>query len=355
MTDENQIKIYLKEWISAPGLSGYETPIRKMIETAWRPLTDSLNVSRLGSLHGLRRGTLPEPRPSLLLSAHMDAIGLMVTSIVDGLLHVTGIGGLDARVLPGQLVTVHGRQDLPGVIVQPPAHCLPEALQDKPVPLEHLLIDVGLLPDEVQRLVRPGDLASFAQPPIELGNDYLAGHSLDNRASVAAVTACLKYLQGRNLAWDIWAVASTQEETSLGGAATSAFQLRPTLAVAIDVTFASGPGSSDYRTFPLGKGVTLGWGANIHPIFHKRFAELADRLEIPYQLETMPKGSGTDAMALQVAAEGIPSMVLSIPLRYMHTPVEMVSIKDVKRAGRLLAEFAVQLDENFLQGLSLEA
>jgi putative aminopeptidase FrvX len=206
----------------------------------------------------------------------------------------------------------------------------------------------------VRRLVRVGDLVSFAQPPLELGDECIAGHSLDNRASVAAVTACLQMLQGRQLAWDLWAVASVQEETSLAGAATSAFQLRPTLAVAIDVTFASGPGSSGYQTYPLGKGLTLGWGANIHPKLHKIFAKLADRLEIPYKMETMAKGSGTDAMALQVAAEGIPTMVVSLPLRYMHTPVEVVSMKDITRTGRLLAEFAAQLDADTISSLALD-
>ena len=354
MTENKPIHDLLKEMIAAPGLSGYEAPVRSIIESAWRPLTDELSVTRLGSLHGLRRGSLPEPRPGLLLAAHMDAIGMMVTSIVEGFLHLTGIGGLDARVLPGQPVTVHGRQALPGVIVQPADHLLPHEFEGKPVPLEHLLVDTGLLPAQVQRLVRPGDLVSFAQPPIELGEDTMAGHTMDNRTSVAAVTACLQELQGRKLAWDVWAVATTQEEVTLGGAATSGFALRPSLAVAIDVTFAASPGSSGYRTFPLGKGITLGWGSNIHPKLHKLFAELADRLEIPWKLETMPRYSGTDAMALQVAAEGIPSMVIGIPLRYMHTPVEMVAFKDILRVGRLLAEFAAQLDEKFMERLSLE-
>lgn len=346
------LKNFTKELISAAGLSGYELPVRSIIEEAWRPLTDEMHVSRLGSLHALRRGSLPEPRPSLLLAAHMDAIGLMVTGIVDGFLRLAEIGGLDPRVLPGQLVTVHGRNDLPGMIVQPPAHLLPASLHNKPVPLEHLLVDVGLLPAQVQKLVQIGDLISFAQPPIELGDDYLAGHSLDNRVSVAAITQCLIELQGRHLDWDIWAVATVQEEETLGGAATSAFQLRPTLAVAIDVTFGSSPGSPGHRTFPIGKGPTLGWGANVHPALHKAFKELAESLEIPVVMETMPRYSGTDAMALQVAAEGIPSMVVGLPLRYMHTPVEMVAMKDVLRAGRLLAEFAARLDEKFIERLT---
>jgi endoglucanase len=196
-----------------------------------------------------------------------------------------------------------------------------------------------------------GDLVSFAQPPLELSEDYLAGHSLDNRASVAALTHCLRELQGRLLKWDFWAVATVQEEVTLGGALTSAYHIRPTLAVAIDVTFASSPGSPAHLSYPFGKGLTIGWGPTIHPALQKAFKELADRLEIPYKLEAMPRRSGTDADALQIAAEGIPTMVLGIPLRYMHTPVEMVAMKDIARTGRLIAEFAAALDEKFMDKL----
>ena len=343
---------FLKQLITVPGLSGYESPVRDLIEDAWRPLTDKIHISRLGSLHALRRGAGPEPRPGLLIAAHMDAIGLMVSGLVDEFLHITAIGGLDSRVLPGQLVTVHGRQDLPGVIVQPPANLLPEEAGSSQMSTEFMLVDVGLLPDEVERLVRLGDLVSFAQPPLELSEEYLAGHSLDNRASVAALTICLQMLQNRQTFWDIWMVATTQEEESLAGALTSAFEIRPAAAVAIDVTFADGPGTPDHLAFPLGKGPTLSWGPNIHPGLHAAFKDLADRLEMPYKLEPVPSDSGTDAAALQIAAEGIPTMLIEIPLRYMHTPVEMISLKDITRTGRLLAEFAAELDSDFLAKLS---
>lgn len=333
----------LKKLIAAPGLSGYEAPVRDIISATWELLTDEITHSRIGSLHGLKRGSGPEPRPAILLSAHMDAIGLMVTTISEGFMRVTEIGGIDHRVLPGQLVVVHGRQDLPGVIVQPPASLLPESERSGPVPLEYLLVDVGLPAEEVSQFVRPGDLVSFAQDALELGEGALAGHSLDNRASVAALTHCLELLQGRDHSWDVWAVASVQEEETFGGALTSAFELQPELAVAIDVTFAKSPGANDYRTFPLGEGPTLGWGPNIHPRLHKQFKELAEQLEIPHAVEVMPRHSGTDAYALQVAAAGLPTMVLSIPLRYMHTPVELVMLKDIRRAGRLLAEFIARL------------
>ena len=344
----------LKTLISAPGLSGHEKPIRDIIETAWRPLTDEIHLSRLGSLHGFKRGAGADPRPSILLAAHMDAIGFMVTAQVGEFLRVTEIGGLDVRVLPGQRVIVHGRQDLPGLIVCPPARLLPEEAREGPVALKYLLIDTGLSEKELHNLIRPGDLASFAQEPLELRGETLAGHSLDNRASVAALTHCLQSLQGRAHAWDVWAVATVQEEVTLGGARTSAFDLHPQLAVAVDVTWGRGPGTSDYKTFPLGKGPTLGWGPNIHSGFHKAFKQVAERLEIPYAVEVMPRHSGTDAFSLQVAAEGIACMVVSIPLRYMHTPVEVVALKDISRTGQLLAEFISGLQPGFMDTLTLE-
>ncbi|MGB3702706.1 MAG: M20/M25/M40 family metallo-hydrolase [Anaerolineales bacterium] len=344
----------LKTLCATPGLSGHEAPIRKILEKTWQPITDELSVSRLGSLHGLKSGTAPEPRPAILIAAHMDAIGLMVTGIVNGLLRVTEVGGLDARVLPGQLVSVHGRQDLPGVIVQPPAHLLPTEAQEGPVPLKYLLVDTGLRPRQVNQQVRIGDMISFAQEPIQLQGDTLAGRSLDNRASVAALTLCLEDLQTRNHAWDVWAVATTQEEETLGGARTSAFQLRPQIAVAVDVTWGKSPGAPDHLTFPLDKGPTLGWGPNIHPGLHRSIKKTAEQIEVPFAVEVMPRHSGTDAFSIQVAAEGIPTMVVSIPLRYMHTPVEVVALKDIQRTARLLSEFITQLDIDYMNKLTLE-
>ena len=341
----------LKQLISLPGLSAYEGPARAAIEASWRPLVDELSVSRLGSLHGLRKGRAPEPRPRLLLATHMDAIGLMVTGIQDGLLRFTEIGGIDPRILPGQLVTVHGRRDLPAVVIQPAERLLPPSQKDRAVEMRYLFVDTGLLPEEVAQQVRIGDLISFAQPPLELPGDVLAGHSLDNRASVAAVTHCLYELQNRLFDWDVWAVATAQEEETLGGGLTSPFEIRPQLAIAIDVTFAKGPGASDHRTYGFGKGPTIGWGPNVHPALFRSFKEIAEELDMPYQVENMPGHSGTDAYAMQIVAEGIPTLVLGLPLRYMHTPVEAIVLKDIARCGRLLAEFITRLKPDYMETL----
>ena len=345
---------FLKELISAPGISGYESGVRPLIEKAWEPVTDELTVSRLGSLHALQKDTGPEPRNSILISTHMDAIGLMVTGIVDGFLRVTSIGGIDSRVLSGQMVTVHGRQALSGIIVSTPARLLPTKIQNGAIPLDYLLIDTGLLPEETASLVRVGDTVSFATPPFETTGETLVGHSLDNRASIAALWLCLEDLHLRPHSWDVWAVASAQEETSSAGAFTSAYQLHPNLAVTVDVTFGAEPSSPDHLTFPLGKGPTLVCGPTIHPFLYKSLKEQAEQLEIPYSEEPASLRSATDSDAMQLVMEGIPNAVISIPLRYMHSPVEMVALKDIQRVGRWLAEFIAHLDENYMDKLIWE-
>lgn len=351
MTD---ILTLLKSLISIPGLSGHEAPVRRLIEDSWRPLVDEVHISRLGSLHALKRGTLSDSHHRLLLAAHMDAIGLMVTGVDGEFLRITEVGGVDARVLPGQSVIVHGREDLPGVITQTPTYLLPPESRKNVAGLQTLLVDTGLTARQVSRRVRPGDLVSFAQAPIEMDGEILVGHSLDNRASVAALTLCLQELHGRQLAWDVWAVATVQEEETLGGASTSAYQLRPALAVVIDVTYGAGFDSPNHQTFPIGKGLTLGWGPTVHPGLYKTFKELAERLEIPVEMEVMPGASSTDADSLQVVSEGIPTIVLGIPIRNMHTPVEMVSMKDITRTGRLIAEFAANLGADYMDELIWE-
>lgn len=348
------LKEFLITLLSLPGISGHEEPVRAVIADKWKPLVTDLSTSRIGSLHGFKAGAGPEPRRRILLSAHMDAVGMIVTGIEGGLLRFLDIGGIDPRILPGQPVTVHGRRDLPGIVVQPPGFLLPEdQASSHTVEVKYLFIDTGLRPAEVNDLVRVGDMVSFARQPVELSGDLISGHSLDNRASVAAVTACLHELQNVQHSWDVWAVASVQEEVTLGGAYTSPFDIRPDLGIAIDVTFARGPGSpSDYQTFPLGKGITLGVGPNIHPGLYRAFKDTAEKLDIPYKDELMPRMSGTDAMAIQLVAEGIPTMVISIPIRYMHSPVEIVSLKDVSRAGHLLAQFIAGLQPDFMETLT---
>ena len=353
MTD---ILHFLKSMISVSGLSGHEAPIAKIIEEKWQTLVDETSVSRVGSLHGLKRGSGRSPRPTVMIATHMDAIGMMVSKVVDGFLYITNVGGIDIRVLPGALVTVHASSgdELPGIIAMPPARFLPENEGSGVIAIKHLFVDTGLAQREVEKKVRVGDLVSFANEPMELAGDVLSGHSLDNRASVAALTVCLEELQGKSHVWDVWAVATVQEETSYLGGYTSAFQLRPDIAIAVDGTFAKGPGANGWQTHPMGKGVGLCVGPNMHPCLHRKLVELADRIEIPWFLDVAPRHSGTDAYPIQTTLDGIPTVLVEYPLRYMHTTVESISIKDLQRVGRLLAEFIASLEADFVNTIVWE-
>ena len=286
----------------------------------------------------------------------MDAIGMMVTQVTEGFLRITHVGGIDVRVLPGAQVTVHASsgEELPGVIAMPSTKLLPENAGDGVLEIKYLLVDTGLTPREVNRKVRVGDLVSFANEPMELAGDVISGHTLDNRASVAALTVCLEELQGKPHLWDVWAVATVQEEVSYLGGYSSAFELHPQIAIAVDGTFAKGPGANGWQTFTLGKGVGLCMGPNMHPFLHMKLKELAEKIELPWFLDVTPEHSGTYAYPMQTTAEGIPTALVEFPIRYMHTTVESVSVKDIQRAGRLLAEFIGSLELDFVEKIVWE-
>jgi len=352
----------LRELTETAGPSASETKIASAISGRWKPFVDELNIDRLGSLIAVKHGQGTVPRPRILFAAHMDEIALMVREIIPtgdgeqdgGFIRATNIGGVDKRQLLGQIVTVHSSSghDHTGIIGALPTRMLPESKRKKPYGFDALNIDLGMTFEELQNEVSVGDFISFRQPLRELLNGRVTAKALDNRASVAAVTLCLEILAERRHEWDVVAIATVQEETRLLGAFTAAFTQRPDLALAIDVTFGKGPGASDEMTFELGGGPTIGFGPNIHPGMYEALKESAKSLEMNVHTEPHAHGSsGTDAFALQVARDGIPTGLVSIPIRYMHTMVETVALVDIERTGRLLAEFVTRLDENFLDGL----
>jgi endoglucanase len=199
--------------------------------------------------------------------------------------------------------------------------------------------------------VRVGDLVTMRRELVELKGGVVAGKALDDRVSVAAAALCLEELSRVRHRWDVYVVATVQEEVGVKGAITSTYGLHPDVGIAIDVTFAKQPGTADEYTYELGKGPTIGIGPNFHPKLGEALVETAQALEMSYHLEPAERPGGTDAYAIQVSREGIPAGLLSIPLRNMHTPVETVSVKDVERVGRLLAAFIAGLDGNFMDRL----
>jgi endoglucanase len=349
----DELTALLKRLSAAPGVSGSESPVRDLLAEILRPLGDETAVDVAGNLvvakAGSQRG---EPRRKVMLTAHLDEIGLIVTDLAGEFLRFTAIGGVDNRVLPGQEVLVHGRLPLPGIIASLPPHVVPADERRQVVPMRKLFVDVGLAADELKRHVRAGDFISFAREPAQLLGDWVTGKALDNRSSVAALYACLRLLAGMQHAWDVYAVATAQEEHgNYLGAASCAFRIQPDLALVLDTTYGRAPGLPEAETFQMGGGPALSIGPNIHPAVYRRLAELADALEIPRQTEPLPGQSGTEAWGIQVSRMGIPTGIIGLPLRNMHTPVEIVAVKDVLRAGRLMAAFTAGLDGAFLDGL----
>jgi endoglucanase len=275
----------------------------------------------------------------------------------NGFIRISSLGGVDRRHLYGQRVVVHGRRngehDLPGIIGALPVTMLPEVKQSESYELESLLVDTGLSHKELVEKVSIGDVITFSQPSRELVGSRMTAKAMDNRASVAAVTVMLDYLKKRNHEWDVMAVATVQEETGLIGALTSSHEQQPDIALAIDVTFGQGPGATDSSsTYKLGDGPVLGLGPHLHDQVMQGLHDAAKTLEMKVHDEPHIYSSGTDASALQVARAGIPTGLVSIPLRYMHTMVEVIDTRDVKRCGRLMGEFAARLDEAFIDDIN---
>jgi putative aminopeptidase FrvX len=342
----------LKLLSEASGVSGYEHEVRQVVLEAFGRHADEVRTDILGNVIAHKRGVGPEPRPTLMLATHMDEIGLIVSALEDGFIRFQQVGGYDDRILLGQEVVVHGRRALPGIIGARPTHVLPPGERDKPIPNDKLLIDVGIPPDKLPNLVRIGDLITMNRDLVELKGGLVSGKALDDRASVAAAAFCLEELCRLRHEWDVYAVATVQEEVGVKGAITSSYSLQPDVGIAIDVTFAKQPGTPDDQTFELDKGPVIGCGPNFHPKLQKALVETAKALEMSYHLEPTGRPGGTDAYAIQISRAGIPSALVSIPLRNMHTPVETLAVKDVERVGRLLAAFVARLDGVFLDSLT---
>ena len=344
---------HLKRLVETHAPSGYEAPVAELLREEWVELVDEFDADRLGSLIGVKRATnAAKGKRKIMLAAHMDEIGLMVREIEDGFIYVHRISGIDPRVMLAQPVLVHGERVLPGVVATMPPHMLSAAERKQFQPIDALVVDVGLPAEEVEQIVSVGDLVTVEGPLIELRGRKVASKAMDDRACIAVITTCLQLLRNMRHSWDVYAAATVQEEVGLRGATTAANHIEPDCAIALDVGFAEQPGVSTGAGV-LGGGPQLGIGANFHPKMVERLQKVAAYHDIPWQAEIMPARTGTDAWAIQVSRSGVPTALLSIPLRNMHSPVETLDLKDIERTGRLLAHFICALDEEFVEFLSL--
>jgi endoglucanase len=346
---------HLIELSEAPGVSGYEAATREIVRRAWDGLADEYSVDGLGTLLAVRRGRGKAPRKRVLVTGHMDEIGLMVTRIEGEYLRFTNVGGIDRRVLISQPVVVHGTRDLPGLIGSRAPHLLPADERSRYPAYDDLVIDTGLSAAQLRRLVRIGAPITFAQKAARLADGSICGKAMDNRSSVATLTLLLHELQTRSHTWDVLVAATVLEEVGLIGGQTIAWRTQPDIAIVIDTNWATGNGVGEDEGFKLGGGPTLIIGPNAHPRLFNLIMDRAKALEIDVHPEAAPRHSGTEAWAIQVSRDGVPAAILSIPIRNMHMPVEIVDPKDIERVARLVAEFITSLDDQTLDKLALDA
>lgn len=367
---------HLADLVAASNITGREEALAKLLASQWAPLVDDAVLAPLGSYIGLKRGEgsaaelrmlpLQEPRgvlkhpdsrpsgpPRVLAAAHIDSIGGMVTAIEPGgFLRFTTVGGVDRRLLMAQEVEIHGARIIPGLVGTRPPHATTPEERNRLVPVEHLYIDTGLPEDEIRQLVPLGAPVLPRFRFRKLQNGRYSSRYMDNRASVAALRVALEELQKLRHTADFYAVGSVGEEFGgMPGAVTATFAVKPDIALAVDVTFAKHPGSEE-DSFPLGGGPTIGVGPNCSPKLAKLLREIAEEVGIDYAVEVLPGHSGTDAWGMQVVRGGVATGVLSIPLRYMHTPVETVDLADIRAAGRLLAHLVSRVDARLVEELS---
>ena len=326
------------------GPSGFESGVAQAAAELLRPLTDEVYITRLGSVAGVRRCGR-EDAPRLLLDAHLDEIGFIVTGHEEGFLRFAPLGGVDPRMLPDREMVILTEPPIYGVVACLPPHVQSGEDMDKSLPIKDLFLDAGLSQEAAQKKIPIGTPAAYRGGCAPLGADLLCGKALDDRAGFAVLLDVLERLREKKLNVDLYVLGSTQEETHSSGAITAAYEIAPNLCVAVDVTHGDSPDASKHETFKLGGGPVIGVGPNCARSLSGRLKELAGELDMPVQIEVMSGSSGTNAWPIQVSREGVATAVLSIPERYMHTPVEVVHRKDLVDTAKLLAAYVESLGE----------
>ena len=355
---------FLEVLLSAPSPTGAEVPVARLVRERLADVADEITTDVMGSVHARLTGTNSGAAaiPTCMLCAHMDEIGLMVTYISEeGFLSVAAVGGVDAAILPGMRMDVHTQSGtLRGVVCRKPIHLIEKEEREKITPLDKLVIDLGISGKRAHELVRVGDLITFGVGFEEFGDGMAVSRAFDDKCGVWVAVRVLEELAntGRSKG-DFIAAATVQEEIGTRGAQTSSYGINPDVALAFDVTHATDyPGieQAKYGKIVCGGGPVIARGPNINPEVFNRLVAAAQESNINYQIEAEPSVTGTDARSIQVARAGIPCGLVSVPLRYMHTPTEVIALSDLEDAVKLIAQFVLDLDENacFVPGMEDE-
>lgn len=322
------------------GPSGREGQTLEQAADLLRPFVDQVWQDSFGNVVGVRRCG-KENAKRVVLDAHLDEVGLVITGAKDGFLFFRPVGGIDPRILPDQEVTILSQPPRLGVVAVLPPHVQKAGEADNSLAIDQLCLDAGLTQKEGETLI-----GTFAVPRSRmraLRNGRVSAKALDDRAGFVTLLRTAELLRDVSLDVDLYFLGSSREETNGGGALVGAFALEPHCFVAVDVTHARTPDAPKEGTFPAGEGTVIGLGPNIARWMSRRLMDKAEAKELPYSLEVMTGHSGTNAWRVQTAREGIATAVLSLPLRYMHSPVETLDLADLETTAVLLADFVTDL------------
>ncbi len=339
-------KNFLQQLVETPSPSGYEHDVQRLVRDRIRPWCDDVRTDVMGNVFGIRH---PEGNPRIMLAGHCDQIGFIVQYITDeGFLHVEAIGGVDPVVATSQRVSIMTKSGfVPGVIGRKAIHLMDDEDRKKVPKIHELYVDIGATSKaDALKLVSFGDAGIFLQPYLELANGRAVSMAFDNKMGTWIVTEVLRLLHGRDLSACVIGVSTVQEEIGLRGAVASAFSSEADVGIALDVAHGTdSPGIDKKRAgdFHVGKGPMIARGANINPRVFELMVAAAEKEGIPFQIASAPRGTGTDANVMQISRGGMATGLLSVPLRYMHTPNELLSLEDLENTARLLAAFCTSV------------
>ena len=328
----------LQELCALPGPSGFEKPVAERAKSILDQFMDETWFDVLGNVIGVRRCGKENAR-KLLFDAHIDEIGLIVTGVEEGFLRFAKLGGLDARMLPTSGVNILSDPPCYGVICALPPHVLKKEDTEKVTKIEDLVIDIGITQEEAEAKVPLGTPGVLSGGASRFGDGCLCGKALDDRAGFAAIARAVELLKDTKLDVDLYVMASVQEEVGVRGAAPGVFAIAPDWCVVVDVDFAKTPDSPPHEAkASLGGGVIVSRGPNMNTALTEMAVELAKTNGIKPQITVEPGGnSGTNARAIQVSREGVATALFGIPLRYMHSPQEVVCLDDIENTALLLS------------------
>jgi len=341
-------KDFLSELVSTPGISGYEESIALKVSQVFEQYCDEVRTDAFYNVYGKMTDIVGQNMPKVMLAAHIDEIGLMVKEVCeDGFLRFVSVGGVDQRILPGLEVIVHGKEKYLGIIGAKPPHLQVGDEAKKALEMKDMAIDVGLSSEQIKNSIKIGDPITFKSPLITLNGSMVCGKALDDRAGAAILLETMKRLKELRFEAEVYFVATVQEELGIRGAVISAFRVMPDIGIAIDVTHGDMPDAPKEETFALDKGPVIAIGPNMHQGLTKKLMDVAKEHGIDYLVEVEAGPTGTDARAIQISRSGVPTVLVQIPLKYMHTTVETINFETVKKAGMLLARFISSMKEGW--------